>query len=117
MFTFSCPRCGALLRISRRNPNDVYECEYCNALLSGVNAVLDRADGAVSQSGGDASAAKRSTSLQPAENKTAGPKKYKYKKKMDGGSGLLIAVSALFIIAVLSWLFSGRGEVIKSGDA
>ncbi len=40
MYTITCPRCGASVNIDRRNQNDMYQCIYCNSLLSGVNASL-----------------------------------------------------------------------------
>ena len=43
MYTITCPHCGASVNIDRRNQNDMYQCSYCNSLLSGVNASLGRA--------------------------------------------------------------------------
>ncbi len=40
MYTITCPRCGASVNIDQRNQNDMYQCPYCNSLLSGVNASI-----------------------------------------------------------------------------
>ena len=37
----TCPHCGASVRIDRINQNDMYQCEYCNAYISGINASLN----------------------------------------------------------------------------
>ena len=40
MYTITCPRCGASVSIDHRNQNDMYQCSYCNSILSGVNASI-----------------------------------------------------------------------------
>lgn len=65
MNTITCPHCGASVRITRRNSNDIYECEYCNSLLSGINSSMDISNN-TPRRGAAALSANRNVSVSPA---------------------------------------------------